>query len=555
MSITTNFNIQLMKNRDILLKDESINDLLDRISKTITHRDPKFPISPCLDLILEKVLVLGTPILTNLGREKKPTSACTVIPVDLKQNLSKIQQTIAPYFRNGMGSGFNLDDLSDPVDMLKKLNQLCLSLEKEHLSRPPACMGMLRVDHPKIIEFIRCKRDADFSLWRFNLGVNMSKEFMECVRNNQPWVLHDENGHSEKTIPANDLFNEIVFSAHYCGEPGILFMERYQQSNPVEENSYTCVAPCAEIALAPGEVCQFSYINLAELVNQQGTIDELKLIETTKILVRLLDDVVQVSIDNSEETGKIIAAKRKIGIGICGVADLLIKLKIPYSSSQAIELIANIISLINYHSKNTSSDLAKERGEFPDFPKSRYLNFEWFQKFAIHPTAKITQEMWLSLYEKIKKQGLRNATTCVLPPTGTSSRIIETSTSIEPRFALVDDQGKILSVVKKVFENLSEKKQADLIQTIEKEHYLLNQTMLPSCLKDVILISHQIPLEAQMNMLCRLSHLVDESISKTINLPRSATPDMVRQIFWKTYLSDLKGITIFRDQCLDVRTR
>ena len=247
--------------------------------------------------IAQRQIAFGSPLLANIGRGHSPSSSCTLIPVDLRKSIEEVKKVITPYFQAGMGSGFDLSDVEDPVGTLRELNKTLLEIEEPH-KRPPCGMALLMVDHPRVLEFVTMKREDDFSRWRFNLSVGITDAFMHAVQEDQEWTF--KNGEKRS---AKEIFQAIVDSAHYCGEPGMVFMDSFKKDNPVPSLEYKSVAPCAEIAMAPGEVCQFSYLNLAEMVQKQKggslTFDFETLKQTTTLLTQLLDNGVELSIENA----------------------------------------------------------------------------------------------------------------------------------------------------------------------------------------------------------------------------------------------------------------
>jgi len=566
------FDTQLMKDRQIILNTDTIEDVFNRVIKGFLEvekahswndQDP-LDTKNLYSLLNKKILVLGTQILTNVNRGSRPTCACAVVPIDLKSNLTQIKKRIIPYYQNGIGTGFDLNDAINPLETLCTLNQIALDLEKEKLRRPIANMGILRIDHPMIFEFIRFKRNVNFYKWRFNLSVAVTDDFMKAVKNDEEWFLKNSNGKIIEKLKARKIFDEIVKSTHYCGEPGIIFWDKFQEDNPTPEIKYASLAPCAEVALASGEVCQFSYINLSKLLkkDKNGNLffDFSLLEKTVQLLVRILDDSMQITIENSLDNSSIIEKKRRIGIGVCGVADMFIKLGIPYEDPKAAFLMEKIMSAINFFSKSASNDLAVSRGAFPAFNQSRYMDPNWFltRRFT-QETKIISKSMWHELYEKIQNTGLRNCGTCALPPTGVSSRIVLTSNSIEPRFSLKIQFGAIPKHIrKKITQELTKEWYPThyiniIIQKIQENGLIKDLEKLPPFLKSLLKVNYQVHYQAQMSLMEKIAKYADESVSKTINLPKSSSLDDIYKIFMSANDMGLKGITVFRDHCLDER--
>lgn len=542
--------INLMGKRGMLQQNENPEqaferaiNALDEIEKSFNNFDQNFK-SDILNYIDKKQIVLGTPIITNAGRENRPTSACVVIPIDLRADLQKIKESVSPYFESAMGSGFDFSELDNPVEKLKELNNITKQIE-QNCERPVASMGMLRVNHPRILEFINAKKHEDFLEWRFNISVSITDDFMQELKNG-----------SKK---AKKIFKAIAESAHYCGEPGILFMNKFEKDNPTPEIKYHSVAPCAEIAMAPGEVCQFSYINLSEFIkNKNFDFDEL--IRATKKLTRLLDNSVEISIQNAVADPEIIASKRRIGIGLCGLADLFIKLNMKYDSKEAGDLSSDIMATINYYSKQASLNLAQERGKFSLFDKSRYKDKDWTLR-KNKKTNHVGPDMWEKLWEDIAKHGLRNAGTTALPPTGTSSRLVDTSASIEPRFTLTNNSGQLLPQIKQqITEILQDKKYSQKnidkqIRKIEIKGSVQGFDFIPEEKQKIWATASQININGHFKILEAVQNQLDESVSKTFNLPRSASAKDVEKLLLQAYKKNFKGITVFRDGCLQERNK
>lgn len=239
-------------------------------------------------------------------------------------------------------------------------------------------MAVLRVNHPKIVEFIECKRQADFSCWAFNNSVLLTDEFMDKAKNNESYDLVTSDGRKVDEMPAREVLQKIAEAAHYCGEPGILFPERFEEENPTPDYKYEGYSPCGEIAMAKGETCQFSYINLANFVLEEGKkFDFHRLAQVVRDLTRALDDTIECSIKHSMSPSTVVSDKRRIGIGVCGLADMFFKLRLGYDSEEAVLLAENILSAIDFHSKLESIQLASERGAFPFFQKSRFAAKDW----------------------------------------------------------------------------------------------------------------------------------------------------------------------------------
>jgi ribonucleoside-diphosphate reductase alpha chain len=307
-----------------------------------------------------KQCVMSTPVMNNAGRYlDKPLSACTVPPVDLRNHLAQVKEIVDRFHEEGMGTGFNLDDVDDPVAVLKYLNDI--AIEGAHSGkedRPVGNMAILSADHPQIEEFIKAKIDADAQgkEWKFNISVNAGSLFMEAAVNGTTYALRDGT-----TRDARQVLIDIVTAAHGCGDPGLIFIDRMNEDNPTPiVGAYSTTAPCAEVGLAPGESCQFGYINLGTFVGDDRSIDWNQLERMTRSMTRALDNALEISLDNySHPTNQhVMRAKRKIGVGVCGLADMLAHLGLPYAGEEAQSVAKDVLAYINYISKQCMCQLA-----------------------------------------------------------------------------------------------------------------------------------------------------------------------------------------------------
>ncbi len=388
--------------------------------------------------MLEGALSPGTPTLTNAGRPEyshAALSSCVVIPVDLRK-LDDAAVKIRKYYRQNMGSGFDFTSYEDPVGLLHWLNELSANETATGLyDRYIGNMGSLHVSHPRIREFIRAKRDS--SMKHFNISVDVSEDFMASATEHRSYRLSDGTN-----IDAYGLLEEMAQCAHHNGDPGLISLERMNRDNPIKTiSSYTSTPPCSEMGLAPGETCQFGYINLLKFVKQDG-VDYTKLSEATAVMVRALDNAIEISRNGfpDEESQRLATLKRKIGIGVCGLADTLIQLGIPYDSDKGRLTAQNILASINYSSKVASVRLAEHRGScgaMSDRENNKYYNGFIESRYAANPTESVSREAWESFAAYIKNTGyLRNILTTTLPPTGRTSILLGVTSSIEPLFSL-----------------------------------------------------------------------------------------------------------------------
>src|SRR3989339_902798 len=336
---------RVLKEGKILLEGEAPSQMVERVVSEIARAEMDFfgnsgsrvihfenELGELLD---SKKIIFSTPVLTNAGRNTSmPLSACVVPPIDLNGDFSKIKAMVDAYHQEAIGTGFNFDEVEDPVSMLDFLNEVAIKGAKSgRENRPVGNMGILSVDHPCIKEFVMVKAGVDKE-WKFNISINVTSEFIHALKKKGRYRL--KNG---KSVYAEEIFNMMAASTFLCGDPGLIFMERLNRDNPVPAlGLYTSVAPCAEVGLAPGESCQFGYLNLGAFVLDSGSeINTEGLLKTVSILVRALDNALEVSIQrfSIKKSSEIMMAKRKIGVGLCGLADMLAKLNLGYDSEPA----------------------------------------------------------------------------------------------------------------------------------------------------------------------------------------------------------------------------
>ena len=544
--------LKILREGKILQKNETAEEMIKRVVNLIVEIEKKYNndnskiesfANELINLLDQKKIIFSTPILTNAGTSKKrPLSACTVPPVNLMEDLSKIKKTINTYHEEGLGTGFNFDNLEDPLAMLHYLNQVALegaASGKE--DRPVGNIALLSVDHPKIKEFIKAKPESNNN-WKFNISINITDDFMSAYYNNQDFYL--KNG--QKCSP-KEILQLIANSSFLSGDPGVVFMDRLNKDNPVSSlGNYYSVAPCAEVGLIPGETCQFAYLNLNKFFNKNRLFLKEEFIQAIRVVTRSLDNTLDVNIDNFQikASSNITRQKRKIGIGVCGVADLLVKLKIPYESRKARKLIKDLIILINYISKDESSNLAAVRGSFLSFFDSLYKLKPNFikQKYRNVKSEHVKKEDWLKLEKKIDSQGLRNCSTVSLPPTGRSGLIIDASTGIEPFFNLFKFDKlhpELISDLKSLNLNIDE------FEKLIFQNNSCQNLNLPKKIKKLYKKSVEISPFDQVKMIKEIQKGVDESISKTINLNSNCKAEDVKNIILLAYAANLKGLTVY----------
>jgi ribonucleoside-diphosphate reductase alpha chain len=556
----SNEGLLILRNGKIISPDENPSEMINRIISDLASVESQFGICPTETKFFaralgeqmdEKKIVFSTPIMTNADRaEMKPLSACTILPVNLEGNSQRIKEMIDICHQEAMGIGFDLSQVDEPVTKLLSFNEIAISgAESGKEERPVGNMATCRIDHPKIVEFINSKAERQDINWKFNISVDIPNSFWQAVENDQIWELRDG-----KKIKAKELLHMIAESAHACADPGIICLDRLNADNPTPGvGLYTSTAPCAEVGLIPGETCQFGYINLNKFVDKSSKIikyDELA--KSANLITRALDNALELSIARYtiKESGPIMSLKRKIGVGVCGLADMLVTLGIPYDSDKGRKLCRDVISFINYQTKIASVKLAKTRGSFGAMYLEnccRYNDSPGFleQKYGNLETTTVTSKQWKDLDFKIRSTRLlRNCSTIALPPTGRSGLVIGASTGVEPLFILSSDDGihpALQEHLKKDVSNCSER------TSIIRLTGSCQETNLSPEYKEIFKTATEIPAEGHLLMVAAIQPCVDESISKTINLPNETTVEEIESVYIQAYKMGLKGVTIFRN--------
>ncbi len=398
-------------------------------------------------------------------------------------------------------------------------------------------MGILRIDHPDIMEFIECKKENS-DITNFNISVGITEEFMNAVEKGQEYNLVEP--HSKKVVGslnAKEVFDIIVDMAWNNGEPGIIFLDRLNKDNVTPElGAIESTNPCGEQPLLPYEACNLGSINLSLMIkNTSGTpeVDYERLGDVVKKAVHFLDNVIDVNQYPLPEIDEMTRGTRKIGLGVMGWADMLCKLNIQYNSQKAISLAENLMHFIQDESKKASIDLAEKKGVFPYYDKSVFKDLG------------------------VK---LRNATTTTIAPTGTLSIIAGVSSGIEPLFAIsyirnVMDNDELIEVnpLFKQIAVIDGFYSEELMRRIAKKGSIRGFEEIPKSTQNVFVTSHDISPEWHVKMQAAFQKYTDNAVSKTVNLRNEATREDVYEVFWKAYKSYCKGVTIYRDGSRDMQ--
>jgi ribonucleoside-diphosphate reductase alpha chain len=499
------------------------------------------------DLMVDGYFLPNSPTLMNAGKDNGlQYSACFVLPVgDSMDEIFEAVKRAAIIHKSGGGTGFAFSRLrpkdttvrstggkaSGPVSFLRVFNGATEAV-KQGGTRRGANMGILKVDHPDILEFIQCKLNGGIA--NFNISVTATDAFMEALAKDGEYELIDPHTHKVTgRLQAREVFDRIVDAAWQTGDPGLVFIDRVNRSaaNPVPElETIEATNPCGEQPLAPNDACNLGSINLDKFARPDNPAapiawDELE--RVVRLSVRFLDDVIQVNPYPLAEIMEEVHANRRIGLGVMGWADLLIQLGIPYDSEAALELGDKIMEFITSIGRDESARLAEERGPFPNWSRSIYR----------------------------EGQPIRNSTVTTIAPTGTISIIAGCSSGIEPLFAVAYSHivgERHLTFVNPHFEAVARRRgfyTAELMEQVATHGTVHDLAEVPEDVRKVFVTAHEIAPEWHVRMQAAFQRHTDNGVSKTINLPNTATVEDVARAYRMAYELGCLGITVFRDGC------
>jgi len=544
-----------------LIKDEHGNvienpeEMFRRVAKNIAKADKNYEgfdqkksEEEFYNMMIDLDFVPNSPTLMNAGTSIQQLSACFVLPVpDSMRGIFEAVRDTALIHQSGGGTGFNFSNLRPKGDMVTstkgvasgplsfmKVFDAATDVIKQGGKRRGANMGILRVDHPDIMEFITSK-EKEGVLPNFNISVGLTAEFMKAVINDEDYeIKNPRTKEPVQKLSAKSVFDLIVTMAWKNGEPGIVFLDRLEADNPTPQvGKIECTNPCGEQPLLPYEACNLGSINLAKFVKDEE-IDWERLKEVVHSAVHFLDNVIDQNNYPLNEIQEMVQANRKIGLGIMGFADMLFQLFIPYNSEACVKVAESVMKFIRDEGMKASEELGKKKGNFPNFKGS--------------------------VYEKKGMKNLRNATVTTIAPTGTISMIAETSSGIEPLFSIVYtktvmDDTRLLYVNENFEKALKERDlySAELTSRIAKSGSIQDFKEIPEDLKKVFVVSKDIEPEWHIRVQAAFQKYTDNAVSKTINFPHEAGIKDIKEAYILSYNLKCKGLTVYRDRSREVQ--
>ncbi|MEM2796235.1 MAG: adenosylcobalamin-dependent ribonucleoside-diphosphate reductase [Candidatus Hadarchaeales archaeon] len=535
-----------------LLKDENGNiietpaQMFSRVAKAIAEVDRKFGEDPektyeeFFKAMSRLEFLPNSPTLFNAGTPMGQLSACFVIPVEdsLDSIFRAVHQT-ALIEQTGGGVGFSFSKLRPKGDVVKSTKGIAsgpvsfmrvfdtaTDVIKAGGKRRGAMMAVLSVDHPDVEEFIAAKSNPNF-LTNFNLSVAVTDKFMRAVLTDG-WheLINPRTGNVVRRVRARKIWKMIIKNAWKTGDPGLVFIDEVNRKNPTPSlGRIEATNPCGEVPLLPYESCNLGSVNLSRMV-ENGEINWEKLEKTVELGVHFLDNVIDANRYPIPEIEQMTKANRKIGLGVMGWAECLIKMSIPYDSKEAIRLGEKVMRFISETARRKSAELGEKRGSFPNFELSI-----WAKKYS----------------------AMRNATVTAIAPTGSISIIAGCSSSIEPLFAIAFIRrvlgGKTLLEINPLFEKIAKERKfysGELLQKIARTGSIQNLREIPADVREIFKTALDISPEWHIRMQAAFQKHTDNAVSKTVNLPADATEKDVEKCFMLAWKLKCKGITVYR---------
>ncbi len=572
-------NARTVLERRYLAKDaegeiiETPDGLFRRVAHNLAQAEPNYGADPARMAEVEEQFyrvmtaldfLPNSPTLGNAGRPLQQLSACFVLPVpDSIEGIFDTIKHTAMIHQSGGGTGFSFSRLrpegsmvastagvaSGPVSFMKVFDGATEAI-KQGGTRRGANMGILVVDHPDIEKFIEVKADMT-TLTNFNISVAITDKFMQALERDEEYDLWDP--HEQKVVGhkrAREIWDKLIYNAWKNGDPGLVFIDRINEANPVPQwGPIESTNPCGEQALGPFDSCNLGSINLANFAVRRSNgwqVDWDRLGSVIPIAVRLLDDVIDMNKYPIPEIAHMSRQNRRIGLGVMGFADLLMKLNVPYNSEEAAQWAERIMSFIESNANAASLKLAEERGVFPAWEGSVYNT-----RPDLYPD----------------KPRYRNCTRTTIAPTGTLSIIADCSSGIEPVFALAFMRQHFLdrkeakkatqmTEVNDYFLQIAHDQgfySEDLMTYLAQGGRLIDRIDVPDEVKRVFVTAHDVEPESHVRIQAAFQRHIDNGVSKTINFPNSATPADVEKSYLLAYRQGCKGITIYRDGSRDMQ--
>ncbi|MFQ6046336.1 MAG: vitamin B12-dependent ribonucleotide reductase [Gemmatimonadales bacterium] len=558
--------------RRYLVKDdrgrlaEEPRDLFWRVARTIAEPEASYGASvgavealaeTFFDLMAQRVWMPNSPTLMNAGRPLGQLSACFVLPVsdslsNGKDGIYDTLRNMALVHQSGGGTGFAFSRLRPKNDVVRStmgvasgpvsfmsLYDSSTEVVKQGGTRRGANMGILRVDHPDILEFITCKDDIT-KVTNFNISVAVTDAFMSAVAEDRDYdLVHPRTGKVVGQLSARAVFDKVVHGAWKTGEPGVFFVDRANYFNPVPHlGSYEATNPCGEQPLLPYDVCNLGSINVGLFV-RDGVVDWDGLRRAVHLCTHFLDNVIDANRYPLPEITDLANRIRRIGLGVMGWADFLVRLGVPYDSEEAIDWARRLMSFIDEEAKVESERLAAERGVFPEWERSVWGPDETCARDAAGRRIRPMRR-------------LRNCNLTTVAPTGTISIIAGCSSGIEPLFAVAfmrNQAGVLMPDVNEDFVAIAKREgfySEELVQRIAEEGHI-HFDEVPQEWQRVFVTAHDVTPEWHIRMQAAFQEYTDSAISKTCNFPREATEEDVRDIYELAFSLGCKGVTVYRD--------
>jgi len=550
-------NARLVLERRYLKKDdrgepiESPEDMFRRVASNVAQAEMTWGNPRLVRLAEEEFYGMmarleflpNSPTLMNAGRRLQQLAACFVLPVpdDIEKIFDAIKYA-AIIHKSGGGTGFSFsrirpaNDLvessrghaSGPISFMKVFNYATGAINQGGFRRG-ANMGVLRCDHPDVQTFVCAKREEG-TLENFNISVACTRAFMDAVRNGRRFdLVNPHGGRIVMRQSARELWELMAEQAHAVGEPGAVFLDRINADNPTPRiGRIECTNPCGEQPLLPYEACNLGSVNLAKVVDKDR-IDWDHLGAIVRQAVRFLDDCIQMSQYPLPPIHDMVMGNRKIGLGVMGFADMLLRLGAPYNSAKALETAHDIMNFVRNEADRASASLAEDRGPFPNIRGS--------------------------IYDRSESPAYRNACRTTVAPTGTLSIIAGCSSGIEPIFALAMERhvldGARLFEVHPIFEEVARQRgfwSRTLVDRVAAAPSLTKVKGIPKDVAKLFVTAHEIDPKRHVEVQAAFQKHVDNAVSKTVNLAHEATVEDVADVYWMAYEMGCKGITVYRDR-------